>query len=397
MFEDFSVKLDGRLYTLDYEQQPSLGISAPWDWSDQHDMAAPRSVKPSLDRLFLELWDATSVQAASQNQFEALCQLLPAMGADAETLKQLGLKARTPEETAEIEREDRLAILPAAGHSPVNCADLFRWFCDVQCGVDVSGQLIGEGPFEKSAFLQMTRQCGVLCFADEEEATSAFLTFLADKPTGVPMPIKPAYVVGRDDWSQEVLDELIDSHDGKELRIYSQEMFVSWMLTGKDPFDGGIDVLAAFRIGHPALEYLSQGWPGWVTSMVSPDRGRHVPPEQIEISRDKGLLAYMGYKVGKTGEAEPTRHQILQEVFCLDLTDFHEISDVAYLQEWGSPRSGDRLHKMANSIATFCRNQRQKNNASAEAIADWEADLTWLRTTYYKGVMRFCWPHTDVT
>jgi hypothetical protein len=72
------------------------------------------------------------------------------------------------------------------------------------------------------------------------------------------------------------------------------------------------------------------------------------------------------------------------------------MTSTAYMREWGGPRSGERLLKMANSIAAFCRNEKRKSCPSEEAVSDWEDDLDWLRRTYYRGRFRFHWPSVSV-
>jgi hypothetical protein len=100
--------------------------------------------------------------------------------------------------------------------------------------------------------------------------------------------------------------------------------------------------------------------------------------------------------VGADGLPDTERRRILEDVFSLDLSQLESVSDETYLREWGAPQTGQRLHKMAESIAEFCRNMRSRSNPSQQAIIDWEHDLHWLRTTYYTGVMRFAWPQTIV-
>jgi hypothetical protein len=69
-----------------------------------------------------------------------------------------------------------------------------------------------------------------------------------------------------------------------------------------------------------------------------------------------------------------------------------------YLQQWGKPNSKERLHKIADSIATFARLKKGMPNADSygSAIQDWEDDLQWLKQTFYKPFMRFRWPSTRV-
>lgn len=67
------------------------------------------------------------------------------------------------------------------------------------------------------------------------------------------------------------------------------------------------------------------------------------------------------------------------------------------MAKWGRPNSVERLEKMARTLATFARNQKQRlDGGSADAIRDYEADLQILHDTYYVGHFGFGWPRTDI-
>lgn len=106
-----------------------------------------------------------------------------------------------------------------------------------------------------------------------------------------------------------------------------------------------------------------------------------------------GMLAYLGYHVGRGSEISAAERQAL-------LTRIYEVSlpplnDRDYLHGWGPPGTGKRLRKMADSIAAFTRNARRRNSASWDiAIGQWEEDLQYLENTFYRGRFDFKWPHT---
>jgi hypothetical protein len=113
------------------------------------------------------------------------------------------------------------------------------------------------------------------------------------------------------------------------------------------------------------------------------------------FKREEGLLRQCGYKVGISGLPESQRRQILDSIFLhsLSFTD-----DTAYLSEWGEPNTDRRLKKLAESIASFTRNAKRRNKDSfSKAIQDWEADLAYLKRTYYDGRFYFQWPRTGVS
>lgn len=112
------------------------------------------------------------------------------------------------------------------------------------------------------------------------------------------------------------------------------------------------------------------------------------------FKHEQGLLRNCGYKVGLNGLPEKKRRQILDDIF---LRALPVIPNVCYLNEWGDPSTAKRLRKLAESIAAFTRNAKRQNKSSfSKAIQDWEADLAYLKQTYYDGHFSFQWPATNV-
>jgi len=110
---------------------------------------------------------------------------------------------------------------------------------------------------------------------------------------------------------------------------------------------------------------------------------------------ETGLLRQYGYRVGANGLPEHQRRQILDRVF---LEPFPFVNDTALLRKWGEPNTSQRLKKIANCIAAFTRNaKRNKTSDYSEAIQDWEADLTYLKRTYYDGRFDFRWSQTGIS
>ena len=106
---------------------------------------------------------------------------------------------------------------------------------------------------------------------------------------------------------------------------------------------------------------------------------------------EKGALKHVGYRVGILGKSKPQRLAILRTFFELDAIPI--LDSPTYVAEWGSQRSSARLKKMAYSIATFCRFAKGRRRAwMGPAITHWEADLAWLKATFYNGRfdIKFC-------
>lgn len=106
-----------------------------------------------------------------------------------------------------------------------------------------------------------------------------------------------------------------------------------------------------------------------------------------------GLLRYVGYSVGRQGEPQTVRRQILDCVFHNVLP---RVQSPEYMADWNAPTTAARLQKIAESIAAFARNaKRNARNDYSEAIADWESDLEYLFHEYYVRRFGFAWPDTQ--
>lgn len=200
-------------------------------------------------------------------------------------------------------------------------------------------------------------------------------------------------VIGREKWDKESLLEVIDSRKGKYLKVYSQEMFVKYVVSGRDPFE---DKLYLRKTGkdHPALVFLSDLGFDWPSTKVSLD-GRPKPPPDSQDWPKVGLLKHVGYRVGTEGKKKSRRRDILREVFIS--TDLPKVRLPEHMREWGHAKSNVRLEKLANCIATFCRNAKRNQSSNYSlAIDHWESDLKWLRSNFYSGRFSFKWPNTWV-
>jgi hypothetical protein len=105
-----------------------------------------------------------------------------------------------------------------------------------------------------------------------------------------------------------------------------------------------------------------------------------------------GMLSYLGYHVRMKDELSAAqRRRLLAHVFNMRLPP---LNSVAYMRSWGSPNTGPRLKKIAESIAAFTRNtKRRRNPQLAEAIRKWEEDLLYLRKAFYVDRFdSFIWP-----
>ena len=192
---------------------------------------------------------------------------------------------------------------------------------------------------------------------------------------------------GQDEEDEKILNDILGMREDKPLRVYSQEMFLAHWFSGRDPFEDE-DVAMAFAKGHPALEFISTRWFGWVSTVVKLGDGG----EGLFIDApNTGVLGHLGYKVGKQGLAASERRAILTEVFNSKLPN---INSREYMQGWGQPNSKERLKKMADSMAAFCQSQKRRSNDLA--ASHYEEDLEWLRRKFYFGRYNFRWAKSYV-
>lgn len=195
-------------------------------------------------------------------------------------------------------------------------------------------------------------------------------------------------IIGKEEWFKEDISKLLDMREGKSLRVYSQEMFLSYWACGRDPFEEEREILEAFGEGHPALDFLSNTGFDWPSTFVHLNGSGEFASELLKI----GLLKHMGYKVGERGLPTNKRRTILSKVFKFELPKVD--LPVWYIEQWGEPNSGQRLKKMADSLATFRRREKKLNHL--KAASDYETDLEWLHRKFYKGRFRFLWPDVYV-
>ena len=200
-------------------------------------------------------------------------------------------------------------------------------------------------------------------------------------------------ILGRTGWTKEELIEQIEAVDGESLRIYSQEMFLAKLMTGRDPFDANdLDLMLAFAKGHPALEFLLTLPAPWPT--VSEGDGGAI---EVVDGDDHGVaetpLHKLGYHVGATSHlTQSGRRELLTACFKNQSLEFTKESSPDYIRKWGRGGSAQRLYRIAAHIKWLADGQG-KDPRKPQPRLDWINDLKWLRKTYYASMRRrFEWP-----
>lgn len=201
-------------------------------------------------------------------------------------------------------------------------------------------------------------------------------------------------VVGRHSWDVSALEQQIEAMEGRQLRIYSQEMWFAKLATGRDPFDSGDhDLLMEFAKGHPVLEYLidrDAPWPEVSSGELV--LGDGVFTEGIEFGVNSPLRNF-GYQVGVSSALSVAQRKALLIKF-LEAKElaFDVDASAEYRSHWGRPRSVQRLFRVASHIRWLIGWQG-KSPYREQANEDWRRDLIWLKKTYYKpNLHKFRWP-----
>src|SRR5690606_40057528 len=108
----------------------------------------------------------------------------------------------------------------------------------------------------------------------------------------------------------------------------------------------------------------------------------------------QGLLSASGYHVGQTrGLTESERREILNFIFFKDT--LNEIDNEGYKEQWGEPKTSDRLKKLADVVATLANNALRKRGDYSKAIWDWHSDLQYLKKSFYDNCGGFPWPKLE--
>lgn len=234
---------------------------------------------------------------------------------------------------------------------------------------------IGYGPWMEEHFDDVLQQIGIEPQVFDDDAKDFEI-----------------FVVGRSavdiDSLAAVLEERMGS--GLPVRLYSQELWLLYLMTGIDPLSIDAECIRRnFGSHHPVLAAFDNDvwrWPDWSFE----ESVEEAMEDDVDIfSGFSGLekgpspLHAFGYRVGKLTE-EGDRRAVLQRFFrCRSLESYFDSKyhDDDYRISWGGPSSRVRLERITSHIRWLIAFQ---GSDSRKVIAknDWLQDLRWIRANF---------------
>lgn len=206
----------------------------------------------------------------------------------------------------------------------------------------------------------------------------------------IPDAYTEVLVLGRTGWKTSAIEGLLRKREGGTLRVYSQEMFMVYLISRNDPLETPKIAMRMGR-GHAGLEYLMSLGFRWPTTDVE---GFGKPSYRSASWRAEGFLKARGYSVGEgVGNHPRLRRMALSKAYRGRIP---ERFGADYIQECGAPKSQARLRQMAKSIARFYRMGAGRLGPNSVACSQWKRDLAWLKRAFYAKHPQFKWPSITV-
>ena len=361
-------------------------------WSKQPEGSVPvRSVIDVLNKRLLEDAIQELKDAVSNVATPIVYELLVQVGAPISSIcEDFGLTEVVKRHDMEGWKSWKLSSnVPGPSYLPFNNIDLARWFfVSHRNDSGLSGSkvwIVGSGPFRQGDFRGLLERFDVTAEIYPAERVDQSSDEFA----------RGTVIIGRDDWDEATVNGIIDDHSGGELRVYSQEMFLAFVSQGRDPLHSGASVLDLFRVGHPGLEMVSDGWAGWVTTYVVRDwrkRGSKGTSTSDQPTVEISPLGEMGYSVRADGPSENERRRLLSRAFRGPIP---WVESAMYMAEWGKPGSSERLRRIKTHLDSMIDSKFGQESMAA-AVQKWQHDRSWLRAEFYRGHYKFQWPTGEV-
>ena len=199
-------------------------------------------------------------------------------------------------------------------------------------------------------------------------------------------------ILGEFDVDKEIVHSYISSCLGskKNIKIYTQELFIYWLISGEDPLEALenqtlVDLVENHQGMAVVFDYETAKWPEFSNEKYE---NSLVTEFDTEDWGNESILHKFGY-TAKHGELSINKRQsILREVFEQPLTNFLESNSDRL--RWGSAKSPQRLYAISNFLYWLMNFQGSTKPLAAQK---WKSDLEWLKATFYNKKMAFRWPN----
>lgn len=188
------------------------------------------------------------------------------------------------------------------------------------------------------------------------------------------------------DYITNCIEAAVDT--GHRLKIYTQELFITWLATGVDPLEiwSEEDLFDAVK-GHAAMEVVfKQGGLDW--PVVGDDGGDEIYDIDVSGWSHETPLKKFGYNARAGDLTLSERRSKLTDFVSSPLT--YQLTSDEERRAWGGPSTKQRIYCTAKHLAWLIGFQGRDK---PEAAKKWREDLDWLKKAYY-GPRRysFYWP-----
>ena len=290
------------------------------------------------------------------------------------------LYKKSVEHDLELKHQEELEILQAAT-TGLNI-ELIRNFLCVNkdassislAGIDIGIQ--GDGPWDVIEFQE---------FLTEKEFSVVNIT-----DPGVQYLILGSRNIDEEELSQQITTSI---EDGFNLYIFTQELFIVWLITGNNPLEDWPEKdLLETAEKHKSLQYLIDStefpWPQLVDH-ESMDKSDDVKTFEWDGAlSEESPLRKLGYSVQADLLTIQERRAILKNAFTTSA--LNRLLNTSHdLERWGQPNTSQRLYAMSSLITWLANFQGATKPAAREK---WVSDQRWLRESFYDPKKMKFWP-----
>ena len=240
-------------------------------------------------------------------------------------------------------------------------------------GIDIGIQ--GDGPWGVMEFQE---------FLTEKEFSVVNIT-----DPGVQYLILGARSIDEEELNQQITTSI---EEGFELYIFTQELFLAWLITGQNPLEVWLEKdLLESVLEHESLQYLIDStefpWP-LLVDHASMNRSYEVKTFEWDGAlSEESPLRKLGYSVQADVLSIQERRAILKNAYTTSALNKFLIN-AHDLERWGQPNTAQRLYTISSLITWLANFQGATKPAAREK---WISDLSWLKESFYDAKMKF-WP-----